>query len=172
MGMRNRMAIKSGRFGVDWETNEIHAAITARQLEVGTTIDYYRFDRVDSQVDDIYDEGYGVGKIYQEPYPLSVLHVNRTEGPQEQRPEGFYLNDQIHVAAGYDQVRRMGLARLDIEHQDYLRDRFVYDNRVFRVTRMNITGQVQDRDIVVGIDGTEVRADEMINDQQFAKFLI
>lgn len=164
-----RLDAKAGRFSANWETAQIHGALHGFQHNFGDYVYWYRFLAVPvSVMDAVYDEGAGIGKVYAPPIRLPVLHVTRQEGPNEDRDSGFYTNDDIHVTAGFDQLLRTGLKALDIETQSYLKDRIVYDDRVFRVTSINVLGQIQRGDVVVGIDATQVRVDELVNDQQFA----
>lgn len=172
--MRNsRLDWKRGRFDVDrFETNEINGAIRGFQsTTVYDEIQYYRFVERLSQVHDIYDEGDGAGKVYRLPVTVPVLHANHDEGSNEDTDTGFYFNDDLYVTASFDQLFRTGLVFQDIRTNKYLKDRIVYDTRVFRVTDMHILGQVRERDIIVGIQATAVKPDELVNDPQFADFI-
>jgi hypothetical protein len=161
---------KRGRFSIEFEVNEIDSALRGRQDEVGDTVTYYRFSAELSESDDIYDEGSGAGRVYLPPMPLPVLHVTREEGGNQDNPEGFYTNDEIHLTASFEQIVKVGLTALDVETDNYLRDRFVYDNRVFRVMKIAVLGQMQQRDIIVGMDATQVKPDELVNDPAFKKY--
>lgn len=161
---------KRGRFSADWETSEIHRALRGYQNNYGDSVAYYRFDREDSVVNDIYDEGAGVGKVYKTPFDLPVLHVIHQDGPNEDTETGFYYNDDLSLTASFDQLSRIGITQADVLHQNYLKDRLVYDGKVFRVTHMDVMGQIQRLDIVIGINATQVKPDELVNDEQFAKW--
>jgi hypothetical protein len=165
-----RLDWKRGRFSLDYEQNEVDASLRGRQDETGDTVNWYRFDREDSEVSDIYDEGYGEGLVFRGPFPVPMMHVVREEGSDQNTPEGQYWNDTIHATASFRMLERAGFTFLDLEHQNYLRDRFVYDDRVFRVTRMEVLGQIQRRDVVVSLDATELKGDELVNDKQFARW--
>lgn len=169
---RDRLAWRRGRFSTDYETNEIYAAIDGWQAtQVGTTVDYYRFDSADTEYHDVYDEGTGAGRRYFLHFPMPVIHASHTEARREDRPEGFYAPaDSLHLTASYDQLRHIGMTRADIKSATYLTDRIVYDNIVFTVTSMQVLGQIQDRDIIVGIDAMRVGPDELVNDPQFKKW--
>jgi hypothetical protein len=60
---------------------------------------------------------------------------------------------------------------MDLNTQNYLKDRFVYDTKVFRVTSVQVLGQIKQKDIIVSIDATQVKPDEMVNDLQFAQYV-
>jgi hypothetical protein len=64
----------------------------------------------------------------------------------------------------------VGIRYVFVHRADYLRDRIVYDNKVFRVMKINVLGQIQRRDLIVSIEATQVRGDELVNDAQFAKY--
>lgn len=165
-----RLDWKRGRFSMDYETNEIEGALRGRQDLSGDEIHYYRFLAEQSEMDDLYDEGSGAGRVFAGPIPVPVMHATHEEGPVEQRREGFYWNDNIHVTAGFVMLRRVGMTEMDINTGSYLKDRIVYDGKVFRVLNMQILGQVQRRDIIVAIDATQMRPDEFTGDPQFAAF--
>lgn len=162
----SRLDWKRGRFDTDFETNEIHYSLRGHQRsQIGDSIEYLRFERALSESHDIYDEGFGEGKVYRPAVTVPCLHVTHDEGSQEARDTGFYFNDNIYVNCSFDQFTRTGLTEADVRHDRFLKDRFVYDNRVFRVTAINILGQIQKRDTIVSIEGTQVKTDEMVNDR-------
>lgn len=168
-----RLDWKRGRFNTDtWETKEINGALRGYQsTQVYDEVEYYRFSHRLSEMGDIYDEGVGVGKVFRLPVTVPVLHVNHEEGVNENTDEGFYFNDDLYVTASFDQLYRTGLVFQDIHTQKYLKDRIVYDTRVFRVTNMSILGQVRERDVIVAIRATQVKPDELVNDPQFQDFI-
>lgn len=166
-----RVGWKGGRFSVDWETNEIYRGLRDWQRWTGDQFHYFRFAYDQSSKDSTYGEGAGPnGRIYFGPNLIPALHVIHVEGDNENTENGFYFNDEAHITMSFDQVKRTGLDSLDISTSNYLKDRFVYDTKVFRVTNVQVLGQIQQRDIIVTIDGTQVKPDEMVNDLQFAQY--
>ncbi len=165
-----RLDWKHGRFSETYEVNEIHGALSGHQHNFGDYVEWYRFLAEDSATHDIYDEGTGVGRIYADPIRIPVIHATHQESPVDNRPEGWYFNDVLHVTASFSQLVRSGLPRLDLETPTYLKDRLVYDGRVFRITDISVVGQIKQRDIIVGIDATQVKPDEMANDSQFERW--
>jgi len=159
-----------GRFTIDHETDQMHAALRGWQSEAGDEVEYYRFDREGSGMHDVYDEASGTGRVYKGPVELPVLHVTQDEGGTSDTGGGFYYNDNIYITASFEQVNRTGLTRMDIEHDRYLKDRLVYNSRVYHVVDIHIVGQVQQRDVVVSIEGSQVKPDEMVNDPQFKQW--
>lgn len=166
----SRLDWKRGRFSMDMETNEIEGALRGRQDLAGDQIMYFRFSAEDSEMDNLYDEGSGAGRVFNGPIPVPVLHATHEEGPAEQRNEGFYFSDNIHVTAGYEMLRRVGFSNQDINTGSYLKDRIVYDGKVFRVLKVEVLGQIQRRDTIVAIDATQMKPDEFTGDPQFAAY--
>jgi hypothetical protein len=167
----SRLDGKRGRFNVNYETNEINSGLKSWGFSnVGDTVDWYRFRADLSEVHDVYDEGTGVGRVYDGPISIPVLHATHSEGANEDTDIGFYFTDDLHVTASYAVMRAAGFIDLDQNTYKYLKDRFVYDGKVFRVLHIQVLDQIQQRDIIVGIDASHVKPDEMVNDQQFARW--
>jgi hypothetical protein len=160
----------SGRFDADYEINDISQALRGWQSEFGDNVLYYRYWGEQSQVHNIWDEATGVGRVWHPPHEVEVLHVTHVEGGNQDRAEGQYYNDEIYVTASVEQLQRLGMTELDLQYQTFLRDRLVYNFRVFRVTRIQVMGQIQKRDVIVSIEGTQVKPDEMLNDRGFEAF--
>jgi hypothetical protein len=166
-----RIGWKGGRFSVDWETSEIYKGLRDWQRWTGDEINYFRFAYDQSTVDPTYGEAAGtLGKVYFGPNVVPALHVIHVEGDNDNTVNGFYYNDRAHVTLSFDQLKRTGLDKMDLNTQNYLKDRFVYDTKVFRVTSVQVLGQIQQRDIIVAIDATQVKPDELVNDIQFAQY--
>jgi hypothetical protein len=166
-----RLDFGAGRFSADYETNDIAESLRGWQTEFGDQILYYRFWMEESTQSNIWGEAGGSrGRIWHPPDTVEVLHATHVEGSMENRDQGAYYNDDLYVTASFDQLRRLGMTEMDLQHQSYLRDRIVYDFRVFRVTRIQVMGQIQRRDVVVSIEGAQVKPDEMLNDPGFEHF--
>jgi len=169
--MIDRAGWKGGRFSVDFETASIYGGLRDWQRWTGDQFYYFRFAYDQSSNDPVYGEADSPnGRVYDGPMLIPALHVLHTEGANDDGVDGFYYNDTAHITMSFDQIKRMGLDRVDLNTQNYLKDRFVYDTKVFRVTRMEVMGQIQQRDIIVSIDATQVKPDEMVNDLQFAQY--
>lgn len=166
-----RLDFGSGRFDSDFETNEIYESLRGWQTEWGDRALYYRYWATESQIHEIWDEATGVGRVWHPAHEIEVLHATHIEGGNEDRSEtGQYYNDSLYMTASFQQLKRLGMTEMDLLYQSYLNDRIVYDYRVFRVTRIQVMGQIQRKDVVVSIEGTQVKPDEMANDNQFEKF--
>ncbi|MFD9947253.1 MULTISPECIES: hypothetical protein [Nonomuraea] len=168
--MMARLDFKKGRFDPAYESGEIDGALDGFQRIYGQDVDYYRFTRELSQFHDTYGESTGAGRVFAEPFPLRALSVVREEGSAEQRQAGLTWTDSLHLSAGFAQMQRAGFTRIDIEHGRYLRDRLVYDTRVFRVTSIRVLGQLRTRDVIVGIDAVQMKKEDLYGDPQFSNW--
>ena len=170
-----RLDWKRGRFDTDYEVGQIEGAVRGYQgSQVRDSVGYFRFDRADSQVGDIYDEGYGAGLVFRPSVDLPALHVTHTEGGQQngENNSGFYFSDTIYVTTSYDIFTRTGMTQADVHHERYLKDRVSYDGLLFRVESINILGQVDQRDTIVSFEGTQIKPDELSNEPEFAQYAI
>lgn len=168
--LMGRLDWEAGRFTVDAESKEIADAMRGWQSAYGDTVEYYRYWMEETEVNDIWDEASGQGRVWHTPDEIEVLHATHVEGQAETREQGLYYNDTLYATASFDQLRKLGMTEMDLQAQTYLRDRIVYDYRVFQVTRIQVMGQIQRRDLVVSIEGTQVKPDEMMNDRGFEKY--
>lgn len=168
---KDRSGWKGGRFSVDYETGSIYRGLRDWQRWTGESFNYYRFQYDQSSVDPVYGEADSpLGRIYFGPNLIPALHINHTTVSNESSEDGFYYNSTIHVTLSYNQLTRLGLTRMDVNTQNYLKDRFVYKTRVFRVTQLEVLGKIQERDIIVSIEATQVKPEEMVNDKQFSMY--
>lgn len=168
-----RLDWKQGRFDNKYEVAGIENALRGFQgSQIEDSVDYFRFDRTNSQMDDVYNEGYGTGLVFHPSVNIPALHVTHNEGGRTSQEEGFYWNDDLYVTTSYDIFTRTGLTNADVHHERYLKDRILYDNLIFRVNSIQILGQVDRRDVIVSIEATQVKPDEMSNDPQFAAYAV
>lgn len=158
---------KKGRFDPRYESNEIDGALEGYQIVYGQEIAYFRYSHSQSYYHDVYGEADHGGRIYYAPVQVPVLQVMREEGPAEQDQAGLYWTDSIHITASFAHLSKTGLTELDIKHGSYLNDRFAYDGRLFRITRIAVLGQLKTRDVIVGIDGIQLKRDDILSDPQF-----
>lgn len=159
---------KAGRFNPDQETDRIFQAMRGWQAVDGDWVSYYHFNEALSSIDDVYDEPFGDGLVWFPPVRVQALHVEHVEGSNENGDRGFYFNDDLDIIVPFDLFTQAGMTLADINTGSYLKDRVVYDRKVFRITQISIRGQMQERDIIVGISGTQLKPDELVWDQQFA----
>lgn len=163
---------KKGRFNVNAETTLINRALRGWQSANGDSVNYFRFEVADSVMHPVYDEATEEGKAFYGRWELPALHVTHVEsGNEEPRDSGLYITDTLQVVCSFDQLSKLGLRWLDLRHGSYQRDRIAYDNLLWAVRRVNVTGQVRRRDIVVTFEAVQIKGDELVNDPVFAPYL-
>jgi hypothetical protein len=165
----SRLDWKMGRFSSDFETDRIFRGLRGWRDVNGDWLNYYRYDAVNTQVDPVYGETIG-GKLYLPVVRVPCLHVTHLEGGNDNHEYGFYQSDDLDAIIAFDLFIQMGMSYADIETQNYLRDIVQYERKVFRVTNLAIRGQIQRRDIIVGMTATQIKPDELIDNPQFAQW--
>lgn len=159
---------EGGRFDRKAETQQIEQALRGHQnSQIEDQISYYRFWPEESEEHPVYDEPTGTGLAFHPPVDVPVLHATHGEGVNQDTDTGFYFVDDLYVTMSYSQFMRTGLTEADVLHEGYLRDRVVYDGKVFRVTTMHVTGQISQTDFVISLEGSQVKPDEYLLDPQF-----
>lgn len=166
----SRLDWKRGRFSADLETDRIFKGLRGWRDVNGDWLNYYRFDSAATQLDPIYGEAIGTGRMYKSPVRMPCLHVTHLRGANENGTAGFYTNDDLDATIAFDLFLQMGMSYADIDTQNYLKDRVLYDTKVFRVTNIAVRGQIQERDIIVGLTATQCKPDELVDDQQFKQW--
>jgi hypothetical protein len=165
-----RMDWKQGRFSADQETDRIFKGLRGFRDVNGDWLSYYRYDPVATQIDPIYGEAVGQGRMYKPPVRMPCLHVSHLRGANENGTAGFYTSDDLDATIAFDLFLQMGMSYADIDTQNYLKDRAVYDTKVFRVTNIAIRGQIQERDIIVGVTAMQCKPDELVDDATFSQW--
>lgn len=163
-----RLDRKRGRFSDDFEVDRTFQAMSGWQDLNGDWIAYYHFDFARSEIEAVYDEPTGPGLVWHPQVRIEVLHATDVRGSNQYGDRGFYSNRDMEVKVMFDKYIQAGMSRADIDTENYLKDRFVYDRKVFRVTHIGIEGQIQQRDEVVAISGTQLKPDELVMDSAFA----
>jgi len=163
-----RVDRKRGRFNADQATDSILHAMRGYAENQGDWITYYRLDPDATVMDAVYDEAIGQGLLYRPPVRMQCLHVIHVEGGNENSERGFYYNDDLDAKIAFDLFLQAGMSVADIATGNYLKDRVLYDRKLFRVTQLAVEGQIQERDIIIGLSATQLKPDELVNDTQFA----
>lgn len=161
-----------GRFNDRYELNAIFEGMQEELQEfVGQLVEYYRYDSVNSVVDPIYDVGADIGgRRFKKPFMLPVISAGLEEGVEVNQGQGSYTTDVCHLVVSYDQAEKAGLRRMRTDWRLFLGDRFVYNDTVFQVRNIQVRGPIGERYEVLGIDGWQVTADELVYDPDFARF--
>lgn len=169
----SRLDWKNGRYNINTETTLIHRALRGWQHEIGDSVIWWRFAYASSQIDEIYDEATGIGRVFYGPWTVPTIHCEHIEGGNtEPRDSGLYQVDQLHVTAEFRQLQRTGLSLMDLQTGGYQRDRLAYDNKLFGISSCLVLGQIRRRDIIVSITAVQIKNDELVDDPQFAQYLV
>jgi hypothetical protein len=168
----SRLDYKHGKFTADFETNRVFQAMEGWRKSYGDVLRYYRFNQGASQMDPVYDEAVGAGRVYYPPIALPCQHVTHVQGENEYGEYGMYHNDTLTGFVSFAAFTGVGLTYSDIETGNYLDDRVEYDRKIFRVTQLITQGQIQQRDILVLLRATQLKSDELCDDPTFAPWAL
>ena len=163
-----RIDSKRGRLNSDQATDKIFQAMRGYAENNGDWISYYRYDDAATVMDSVYDEAINGGLQFSPAVRIQCLHVIHVEGGNENGDKGFYYNDDLDAKIAFDLFLQAGMTMADIQTGNYLLDRVLYDRKLFRVTQLAVEGQIQERDIMIGLSATQIKPDELVNDVQFA----
>lgn len=167
----SRIDHKRGRLNADQATDKMFVAMRGYAENNGDWITYYRFNRLATQYHPVYDEAVNGGLQFHAPVRVQCLHVIHIDGPKEDGGgKGFYYNDALNATIAFDLFVQAGMTLADIETGNYENDRVLYDRKLFEVTQLSTEGQVQQRDIIVGLEATQLKPDELVNDTMFAEW--
>lgn len=142
------------------------------QEPVGPTVPWYVYSSADTQVDPIYDVGsYTAGRFWKPPLYLPVLSAIRSEGQRQTDERGEYIVDSLRLIVAVDAARRAGLTDVVMRPDQHTVDRVVYQSLVFSSVQVRVRGLVKADYAVVGIDMTQVKMEELVNDPQFQQYI-
>ena len=160
-----------GRFGIPFERDSILSGITEDlRRTVGQEVEWWRWDSADTEVDDVYDVGSEAGgRIWHQGIIIPCIDVNLYHGVTLQDERGFYNTDVLRITLNMQDVERH-LATMPANPDDYLRDRIVFRNQVYRPTHFYPRGQITDQYTLFTLDASQENPEEMINDSQFIKY--
>lgn len=163
----SRLDSKRGRWTSDTETDQIYMALEGWRQVSGDWVDYYRFNAPATEIDNIYDEATGQGRLYFPRVRIPVLHATIVAGENENTDMGFYFNDTLVILCAFDQFTKTGMDFADVLQGNYLKDRIYYNQKVFRTLMMNPSGKIQERPTMIRIEATQMKPDELVDDTAF-----
>jgi hypothetical protein len=176
---------KQGRFDVAFERASFVSGTTTELVKtVGTTVAWWIFDEAATVVDPIYDTGSdsGTGRMWKNPLTIPVVNAHLEQGVTVQSDRGFYNTDQLIITINVDVIEdnlnfygaNMNnipeLANVEINPDDYLRDRIVFRDEVFTPIRVSPQGIIGDKYTLLQITCNQVNPEEMVNDSQFQHY--
>lgn len=166
----SRLDHKLGRFSPAYEAREFGGAMLGHFQNWGDWCEYYRYQDDRSAEHDVYDEPTATGRWFRGPLRLPVMSMVREEGMPYNRDAGLYWTDTAFMTIPWAGLVRAGLWTMDVDHAAYVKDRVVYDDRVFRVSRIQIHGQIRRRDMTGVITANQMKPAELRTDAQFERW--
>jgi hypothetical protein len=161
-----------GRFDTDFETKDIHAAISSDlQNPVGTHALWYVWDANNSGVDPIYDVGKsdGTGRRWRDPVTVPIIRAVVSQGSAMVIGRGFYNADRMHLTIDHDVL--MSLIPDILDDPDPLnRDRIVWKSEVYRPYNVQQQGIIAEKYTLLTFDCQQVMPEELVNDAQFQAY--
>jgi len=145
----------------------INSIIKNYQRVWGENVLYFEYDQMGSSKHTVYDEG--PSRVWYPPFTLPVIFLDFRQDDPIDTDEGFYV---LSTASIVFQVTE-GLDRFRINPlytEAHFRDRFQYDNRIYRVTKYEKQGFVHGTYLTISALGEQVKGEEMVNDAQQSDF--
>ena len=168
-----------GRFKIEYETKSMDEGIVDDlRMPVGTTVSWWIWDEAyyaanpTDVLDDIYDvsnQGYGLGRKWQDPFDLPVIMARQTRGSSSHNERCYYVTDTLTLTVAVADVNRL-LPAMMTNPEIHIKDRIVFQNSVFYPGRVLPQGRYADRYSVVSMDCYMVNAEELQNDTQFQQY--
>ena len=157
----------SQRFTVESELSRIDRGLTSdAQKEWGLTVEWFRFDQENTDVDDIYDVG--AARRWKPPLLMPTLWVIREEGSDTFDQEGLYTTETLQVAVAKHVLRdKLHWVDLDRNVRERLNDRLRFEGHVYTISSFQLQGQLLRRDTIIGIMANKVRSDQYVWDPEF-----
>lgn len=154
-----------GRFDPEYEIKSIRTGISQDlQRPVGQSVLWRVYDSAATVVDDVYDIGSrAAGRTWQAPVTLPVVNAYVFQNEMYQNNRGFYTVDTLRLFINYDDVIR-NLPSLDENPDQHIKDRVEFRDQTYVPNRVFPRGQVDYDYMMLTVDLTQVKPEEMIND--------
>lgn len=146
------------------------------QHEVGDNIVFYEFDRLNSTMDDTYDEGQlpdifdpaladtgTPGRVYRNPVIIPAVWVFLTAPTTVQTEEGEYTVNTVSFRMSTQTAGRVGL-QTPLDPAKHFNDRFSYNGFLYRVDKWSPRGWLFGQYMMVDVSGTQVKTEELAED--------
>lgn len=162
-----------GRFSTDYEIDSILKGMKADlRRPVGMVVEWWRYDEVTSESDDVYDVGsLEDGRVWQTPLKVPVLNAQVFQGVTVPNDRGFYNADVLRISAVMSEILQF-IPNLVSSPDAHIKDRVVYRSQVYRPTRLYLRGQVLNTYTILTLDLNQVMPEEMVNDDQFKDYAL
>lgn len=152
------------RRSVQREIRSIKRGIKSYQRETGQQIIWYEFDPVNSTKDPVYDEG--PSRRWKPGKRVPVVFAYFHEDEDRPAAEGFYMVNTLHFTVLMDSLRRAGVSNPE-DTEKHMHDRFSFNGNTYSIDRYQKQGLVHDQWMTVGVDGNQVKEEELAGDADF-----
>lgn len=182
---------REGRFSIDSERNSIISGTSSDLVRtVGSHVDWWFFDHINTVTDEIYDVGAntsGGGRRWIGPITIPVVNADLNQGATAQNDRGFYNTDVLTITINMDTInsgknRTVGnmvgsastsipqLSKMETNPDHYLTDRVVFRGEVFTPTQIFPRGIITDQYTLMTVTCNQVNPEELVNDPQFQTY--
>ena len=139
------------------------------QRSWGESVLWSEYDAMASTKHDVYDEG--PSRVWYPPVVLPVMFLDFRQDDPIDTTDGFYVLSTasicFQVTEANDRFRINPLSTAA-----HFRDRFSYDNNVYRVTKFEKQGFVNGTYLTISALGEQVKNEEVVNDMQQQDFFV
>jgi hypothetical protein len=129
----------------------------------GENVLWFEYNAGTSTKNDVYDEG--PSRVWYPPMTLPVMFLDFRQDDPIDTSEGFYVLSTasicFQVTEATDRFRLSPLLTAN-----HFRDRFSYDNIVYRVAKYEKQGFVHGTYLTISVLGEQVKSEEVVNDMQ------
>ena len=139
---------------------------------VGSSVLWYIFDDVETDVDPIYDVGgvvpydYTKGRIWHGPFKLPVVKAIIKQGDTRISQAGFYNADTLHLTLNAKDIEAL-IPGVMTNPDDQNRSRVVWKEEVYRPYNVQQRGIISEGFTLLSVECQQVMPEEMVNDPQF-----
>ena len=135
----------------------------------GENVLWSEYDAMSSGKHSVYDEG--PSRAWYPPVVLPVIFLDFRQDDPIDTAEGFYVLSTASIVFQVTEANdRFRISPLFTAN--HFRDRFSYDNIVYRVTKYEKQGFVHGQYLTSSALGEQVKAEEVVNDAQQQDFFV
>jgi len=160
-------------FTTRFERDRMARGIQQFQGGFGTTVDWWFY--ASAEMDSIFDEPSVLGgrTFTPNPQPVPVLSAIPLEGANTPSDAGRYVTNRVLLRVSLRQAMASGMPDLSRDFEAHYGDRFVLRGLVYDVTAIVSEGNLDatNEDVVLRVEGRQLRADELGSDEQFAGYV-
>jgi hypothetical protein len=135
----------------------------------GENVLWFEYDAMSSSKNAVYDEG--PNRNWYDPVTMPVFFLSFRQDDPVDSDQGFYVLSTAQVC--FQVTEATDRFRINpLNTAAHFRDRFSYDNNVYRVTRYEKQGFVHGTYLTISALGEQVKGEEVVNDAQQQDFFV